>query len=61
MSTIKFKDGMEFDTSGQTYRVIRKTDGWYVVGRGSLIPVDDSEDGYRMIDALHTAEARARR
>jgi len=61
MSTIKFSDGMEFDTSGQTYRVIRKSDGWYVVGRGSLIPVDDCEDGYKVIDELNAAAGHSNR
>ena len=38
MSTIKFSDGVEFDTSSPSYRVVRKPDGYYVVGRGKLIP-----------------------
>ena len=61
MSTIKFSDGMEFDTSGTSYRLVRKSDGWYVVGRGSLIPVDDPDDGYRTIDELHAAEGHSTR
>ena len=61
MSTIKFSDGMEFDTSGRTYRLVRKSDGWYVVGRGSLTPVDDPDDGYRMIDELLAAEGHSQR
>ena len=47
MSTIKFNDGVEFDTSSPTYRVVRKPDGYYVVGRGMLMPVEDRDEGWR--------------
>jgi hypothetical protein len=58
---MKFSDGMEFDTTSTSYRVVRKTDGYYVVGRGMLIPVDTSDEGYRMIDELHAAEGHSQR
>ncbi len=61
MSTIKFNDGMEFNTSDNSYRVVRKSDGYYVIGRGNLIPVDDTEEAYRMIDDLLAAEGHSSR
>lgn len=51
MATIKFSDGMQIDTDGP-YRVIRKSDGLYVIGHGYLCAVDDSEEGVRMIRDL---------
>jgi hypothetical protein len=43
MSTLKFSDGMEFNTSGPIRKELR-ADGWYVVGEGKLIPVKDEEE-----------------
>ncbi len=41
---MKFSDGMEIDTSGPL-RVVKKSDGYYVVGEGMLIPVADRAEG----------------
>ena len=41
---LRFSDGMEFDLCGDL-RVVHRRDGWYVVGRGMLIPVADREEG----------------
>ena len=41
---INFNDGMTFDTSGPL-RVVKKRDGYYVLGEGMLMPVDSREDG----------------
>lgn len=49
--SIKFSDGMEFDTSGE-YRIEQRADGLYVVGRGALIPVDDRAEGEWLIKSL---------
>jgi hypothetical protein len=48
MSKLKFSDGMEFDVSGPL-RTVRKSDGWYVVGKGMLIPIKDEEEGKKYI------------
>jgi len=40
---INFSDGVSIDTSGEL-RCIRLDDGYYVVGRGFLIPVADAEE-----------------
>jgi hypothetical protein len=49
--TLRFDDGMEFDVSGEL-RVVRRPDGWYVVGQGILAAVDGIEDGERLIEKL---------
>jgi hypothetical protein len=58
---MKFSDGMEFDTTSSSYRVVRKTDGYYVVGRGMLIPVEDTDEAYRTIDELLANEGHSSR
>lgn len=58
---MKFSDGMEFDTTSSSYRVVRKSDGYYVIGRGMLIPVDSSDEGYRTIDELLANEGHSSR
>ena len=40
---IKFSDGVSVDTTGEL-RCLRLKDGYYVVGRGFLIPVADPEE-----------------
>lgn len=51
MSTLQFSDGMSFKTDGPL-RVTRKSDGWYVVGQGMLIPVQDAKEGRELIQEL---------
>lgn len=46
---IQFNDGMKIETDGPM-RVIRKSDGLYVVGHGTLCAVDSYEEGRQMID-----------
>ena len=45
---LRFSDGVEFDLSGDL-RVVHRRDGWYVVGRGMLIPVANREEGDRTV------------
>ena len=60
MSTLKFTDGVSFDTSGP-YRVERRHDGYYFVGGGMLCPVNSREEGYDMKRRLEDdADCRAR-
>jgi len=40
---LKFSDGMEFDTSGKLRKEL-KSDGWYVVGNGLLMPVNSEKE-----------------
>lgn len=42
MSTLKFSDGEEFNTSGEIRKELRK-DGWYILGKGMLIPMKDEK------------------
>jgi hypothetical protein len=46
--TLKFSDGMEFDTSGPL-RITSRSDGLYVVGKGCLIPVNSREEAEEII------------
>ncbi|MBT4527994.1 MAG: hypothetical protein HOC24_15725 [Deltaproteobacteria bacterium] len=46
--TLKFSDGMEFDTSGPL-RIESRSDGLYVVGDGQLIPVSSREEAEKII------------
>ncbi len=47
-SKLKFSDGVEFDLAGQ-YRLTHRSDGWYVVGAGLLMPVNDPEEGRKVM------------
>ena len=40
MTSLKFNDGVEIDTSGP-YRVLQLEDGFYVVGNGICWPMED--------------------
>jgi hypothetical protein len=48
MSKITFSDGMTFDTGGKM-RITRRSDGYYVVGGGMLLPVDSRKEGEKLI------------
>jgi hypothetical protein len=41
--SLRFSDGMSFDTSGPP-RMVRKSDGLYVVGNGMMIPVNSEAE-----------------
>ena len=53
MSKLTFNDGITIDMSG-TLRIIRKTDGYYVVGRGLSCPVSSIKEGHEVIAMLET-------
>lgn len=46
---MRFNDGMSFDTSGPL-RITVKSDGFYVVGQGMLIPIRDAKEGRQLIE-----------
>lgn len=48
---LSFSDGVNFETWGPL-RLTRRSDGYYVVGEGTLTPVDDPEEGYELINSL---------
>lgn len=48
MSKIHFNDGVTIDTSGPL-RVLRLRDGFYVVGEGWCIPVEDRDEANKTI------------
>lgn len=47
---LRFTDGETFDTSGPL-RKERRSDGWYVLGQGLLIPVRDEEEANLFINS----------
>ena len=53
MSKLKFSDGITIDMSG-TLRIIRKIDGYYVVGRGLSCPVSSIKEGHEVIAMLES-------
>jgi len=48
---VRYTDGMTIDAAGE-YRIIRKSDGLYVVGHGMICPVDSREEGNNLIESL---------
>jgi hypothetical protein len=51
MSKLRFSDGMEFDTSGELRKIL-KEDGWYVLGKGMLVPVRDEQQAEEIMEKL---------
>jgi hypothetical protein len=45
---LKFSDGINIDTSGKL-RMLRLSDGLYVVGKGMSIPVSNEEEAIKII------------
>lgn len=48
---LTFSDGMTFNTNGPL-RLTRRSDGWYVVGEGMLIPIRDAAEGREIIEDM---------
>lgn len=46
---VKFSDGVDIEVSGEL-RKFRCRDGMYVVGEGSLVPVDSDLEADELID-----------
>jgi hypothetical protein len=55
--SLTFSDGMTFNTSGPL-RLAKRSDGWYVVGQGTLIPVADAAEGKAWIAMLLAKESK---
>ena len=53
MSELRFNDGITIDTSG-TLRIIKKVDGYYVIGRGLSCPVSSIKEGHEVIAMLQS-------
>jgi len=58
MSTIRFSDGVDIDTSGKL-RILRLEDGYYVVGEGYCIPVDSRAEGEQTIAEMKATQKNA--
>jgi hypothetical protein len=48
---LRFNDGMVINTQG-SLRVTRKADGYYVVGRGMMVPVSSWKEGKELIEKM---------
>ena len=55
MSILRFSDGMTINTDGPL-RVIRKSDGYYVVGNGMCLPVGSRAEGQEYIREIEQRE-----
>ena len=53
MNELKFSDGITIDQSG-TLRIIKKIDGYYVIGRGLSCPVSCIKEGHEVIEMLES-------
>lgn len=51
MSILRFSDGAQFDTSEPIRKELR-SDGWYVMGGGLLIPVATEEEADEVVAGL---------
>jgi len=51
MGLLKWSDGINIDTSGEL-RAMCMSDGWYVVGKGMLIPVKDKAEADELITQM---------
>lgn len=49
---LRFSDGEEFDTSIKIMKIIKRKDGYYVIGQNVLIPVDGVKEGIAVLKAF---------
>ena len=52
---LHFSDGISIDTSGEP-RLLELSDGFYVVGKGMLIPVADAKEGDKIVREMTKEE-----
>jgi hypothetical protein len=55
---LRFSDGISVDTSGEP-RVLKLNDGYYAVGKGILIPVDNLQSAEFMVQRMEKWEPSA--
>jgi hypothetical protein len=51
MTSLRFSDGVEIDTSGPL-RIVQLNDGFYVVGEGVSIPIATVQEGENIITRM---------
>tara|TARA_Y100000593_G_scaffold95131_1_gene200531 strand:- start:61193 stop:61369 length:177 start_codon:yes stop_codon:yes gene_type:complete len=56
MGILRFTDGVTLNTDGKL-RVVRKKDGYYVLGEGMSIPVESREEGKEIIKQMNKDSA----
>jgi hypothetical protein len=52
---LRFSDGINIDPSGEP-RVLKLDDGYYAVGKGLLIPVDNLQSAEFLVQRMHKWE-----
>ena len=52
---LRLSDGISIDTSGEP-RILRLNDGYYAVGKGILIPVDNLQSAEFMVQRMERWE-----
>ena len=57
MGTLRFNDGVTFNTDGPL-RVEKRFDGFYVVGQGMMCPVDTYKEGTQWIQQMNERKAK---
>jgi hypothetical protein len=53
---MRFSDGMTFDTSGEL-RTEHRSDGWYVIGEGKLLPMRDEKAAREYMERVKALRA----
>lgn len=56
---LRFSDGMTFDTSGEL-RTEQRSDGWYVLGEGKLLPMRDETQASAYVERVKALRAGAK-
>ena len=49
---LNFTDGVSLPTGGDELKIVKRMDGYYVVGCGMTVPVDSLEEGAELIKEL---------
>ncbi len=57
MTKLRFTDGQEFNTDG-ALRIEERSDGFYVVGKGRLIPAKDRKEAEEVLSSLILANPK---
>ena len=53
---LKLPDGVTLDTNDPEYKLAMLKDGWYIIGRGALIRVQEPLEGESLIHLLKKHE-----
>ena len=57
---LKFTDGVEIETGGEL-RLLELKDGWYIAGRGALVPCKDEMEAIKILLEMANEENKSGR